>query len=199
MFKSSSTFRFVCHSFGSSIGLKMAEKLEAEGKEGKIVFIDGSPAMTRFSGRGVFDIDSYKLLENNILLTIAGNYLPPEALSKTKEILSALESYEEKVDKLFELFPENKQHYRKYFSTYIKHTIMRSYAFKISEAPQSKLRAKTLLCKATDNEMPEGSLPDDYGLSDFLETPPKIVTFGGTHVSILENPDLAKSIDEFLI
>lgn len=199
MFKTSRTFKIIGHSFGSSVAIKMAEKLEAKGMEGKILFIDGTPTMTRFVGRGLLDADSYQVLENNILLAVFGNYLPPERLSNIKAILSASDSYKEKVDKLFELFPGDKQHHRTYFATCISSLIKRTYAFKILKAPKTKIMAETVLCKAADGEVPEGALPDDYGLSDFLETSPKIVTFEGTHVTILKNPDLAKCINKFLI
>lgn len=199
VFKANSTFRFICHSFGSCIALRMAEKLEAQGKEGKIVFIDGSPATTRFMGRGLFDAESYLLVENNVLFAISANYLPPETLPKAKELLDLSKSYEEKVENLFGIWPEDKQRYRQYFPTYVKSVITRSYAFKMSEGTQKKINAQCLLCKAADSIAPEGVLSEDYGLSEFLEKPLQVAAFGGTHTTVLENPELAKCINEFLL
>lgn len=199
VFKTSRNFKIIGHSFGSSVAIKMAEKLEAKGMEGKIVFIDGTPTMTRFVGRGLLDADSYQALENNILLAVFGNYLPPETLPNIKAILNTSDSYKEKIDKLFQQFPKDKQHHRTYFASCIRSLIKRIHAFKMLETPKTKIMAKTVLCKAANGEIPEGVLSHDYGLSDFLETPPKIVTFNGTHVTILKNPDLAKCINEFFI
>lgn len=199
MFKANKTFKFICHSFGSSIVFRIAERLEAQGKEGKIVVIDGSPAMTRFLGRGIFDSDSYLTLENKALFAISAKYVPSENLSKVKELLGASNTYEEKVEKLFEMWPEDKQHLRQYFPTYIKSTITRMYAFTISRENQTKIKVPCLLCKATDTGIPEDALPEDYGLSEFFEKPLTVATFGGTHTTILENPELADCINKFLV
>lgn len=175
----------------------MAEKLEAQGKEGKIVFIDGSPDMSRFLGRGLLDGDSYHIIENNLLIAILGNYLPADSLKKIKDTLVATKNYQEKVAKLFEILPANRQHYRPYFSSYVKNTIKRTYAFKIDEKPQTKIKADCLLCKAKDNMLPDGYLTEDYGLSELLEKKLKIASFSGTHTTIIENLDLARAINEF--
>lgn len=62
----------------------MACKLEAQGKEGKIVFVDGSPDMTKYLGKGLLDGDSYQAIENNFLFAIAGNNAPTESIPKIK-------------------------------------------------------------------------------------------------------------------
>lgn len=154
--------------------------------------------MTEYLGRGLFDEDSYGALENKVLLAITSHYASGEALLKIKELLTTLDNYEEKVEKLFELLPENKQRYKPFFPTYVKTTIQRGYAFKTSKVPQSKIKAECLLCKAADAEIKKDLLSEDYNLSNYLENPLKIVELSGTHVTILENPDLAKHINDFL-
>lgn len=199
MFKANKTFKLICHSSGSSIALEIAEKLEAQGKEGKIVFIDGSPAMSRFLGRGIFDADSYLTVENKALFAISSKYVPSQTLPKVKELLGASKTYEEKVEKLFEIWPENKQHIRQYFPTYIKSTITRMNAFKISGEKQTKIKAQCFLCKAADTGIPADALPEDYGLAECLEKSPTVATFAGTHTTILENPEMADCVNKFFM
>lgn len=199
VFNSQNTFRIVCHSVGSVFALKIAEKLEAQGKEGKIVFVDGSPQSAAYMGRGLFDADSYETIENNLLFTIIGHYVQPDDIEKVKEILSTSQNYDEKVEKLFEILPVDKHRYRPHFPTYVRSAIMRSYALKLFQTPRKSVRAECMFCKAANSHIPANALPEDYGLSDFLQKPLKVVSFDGNHVTVLENPELAKCINEFLL
>lgn len=180
------------------MALKMAEKLEANGKTGKLIFIDGTPDMIDILTERLIDTNSYKMTETKVLIGLSRIYLNSEAVAKFKQSLSTTDSYKEKVEKLFKLLPEEKQRYQKLLFTYIKYLIMRCHAFKISKISETKIKADCLLCKAADNPEPQNFLPEDYGLSKCLEKPPKIASFTGTHVTLLENPDLAKCINEFL-
>lgn len=80
----------------------------------------------------------------------------------------------------------------------MKTSIMRTYAFKTCKPPPQKVKADCVLCRAADSDLPENSIKEDYGLSEFLEKPLKIVDFSGNHVTVLENPELAKFVEEFL-
>lgn len=153
--------------------------------------------MTSYLGRGLLDGDTYETLEDNFLLAICRNYLPAESTTKVKELFINLGSYEEKLEKLFEILPEDKQHYRQFFLTYMKNAIQRSHAFS-SALPQNKIKAQCLLCKARETGISENVLTKDYGLSEFLEKPLEIIELNGTHVTVLENPELAQRINEFL-
>lgn len=176
----------------------MAETLEIQGKSGKIVFIDGSPLMTRYLGGGILDGDSYETMENNVLLAISSNYVSSEVLQEIAKHLNPLNSFEEKIEKLFGILPKVVQRYRPFFPTYVKTTIQRSYAFKISKPSENKIKAECLLCKAADSGIGKDVLKEDYGLSEYLEKPLKIVQLNGTHVTLLENPELAVEINKFL-
>lgn len=55
----------------------MAEILEAWGTNGKIVFIDGSPMMSRYLGGDLFDGDSYETTENNGILYMSSRHIGP--------------------------------------------------------------------------------------------------------------------------
>lgn len=62
---------------------------------------------------------------------------------------------------------------------------------------ETKLKSKILLTKAKDTAIAE--IDEDFGLSKVFANPVAMETFSGDHVTVLDNDDLADSINNFFL
>lgn len=74
------SFTLVGYSYGSAITLELAALLEKHGRNGKVVIIDGAPAMLQQMVNQQITADTENQFQNNVIISILNVYLAGENL-----------------------------------------------------------------------------------------------------------------------
>lgn len=81
-----SGFTIIAYSYGTCIALEVASRLEAKGYVGKLVFIDGAPAMLKTMTKQRIQATNENDLQNAILQNITSFILDSESATYLKVI-----------------------------------------------------------------------------------------------------------------
>ncbi|GLV38468.1 Fatty acid synthase 3 [Carabus blaptoides fortunei] len=198
-FKDSSTFIIIGYSYGTIICLELVARLEARGKVGQVIFIDGAPNMLKaMASQHITSSDDLEL-QNICLSAIISLVFETEVINYIKPLFENLPTMDEKINciieegsKLVKYKVHTDEHYKHFcLSIYARLQALLSY-----EVQFPKLKSTIKLIKpkqpsvATDEE--------DFGLSKYTESPVETVYVEGDHILILENQECAEAINQIL-
>lgn len=174
----------------------MVEALEASGKKGSIVMIDGSPLFISKLLNQVVPDKSEGLssrIEDLVLSTSVRVLAPDEFKTFSKRILEHA-TWESKLALAIDVIKTKSIYSVEYGSKMLAALIGRIKMGLEADKMTSKIRqSKLSLVKAT--ELSVKSLKEDYGLGQFSSTKIDISSVEGNHSSILRNPDLIKLLN----
>ncbi|XP_076267679.1 fatty acid synthase-like [Rhynchophorus ferrugineus] len=184
-------FKFICYSFGGTIALETARKLEQKGYSGVVICIDTSPNYLKGLAN-ILPLQSEDYLEISLLLTL----LKPFTNQDLKEIEVKLKNgktLDERLD-IAEKCVTNKLEISNTKS--MTKGIYKRLKAMLAWQPDFKLKSKLMLFKPEFKAIAIND--DDYGLGEYTEQPVTVKTFNGNHVSMLEDSELAQEINDAL-
>ncbi|XP_017769936.1 PREDICTED: fatty acid synthase-like [Nicrophorus vespilloides] len=185
-------FKFVAHSFGSMVALKLAHRLEALGQVGKIVLIDGSPELMDHFFK-LLCATSDNQLETAVILSLMPMFTTQETIAKLSESILAAKDYQARQELAASAIPKDSP-------------ITKEVAFKMGQLIlnivksilnyknfQDKLKSEVVLFKPTVAII--NDIAEDYNLNALCENTVRIVTFDGDHRTILSNSSMHKELN----
>lgn len=195
VFKSNELFYIVSHSYGSLLTIELARLLERSGKTGKIIILDGGPAILRHMfNRHILDGNIYDI----VLLQLALNIFPSElAKNELKQELDQCKSDDEKIQK----FIEKSKHTIKTMDEKRIQRIIEGIANRIKSVENMeyfkllpKIESTILLLRPLIGRIQ--GIAEDYELSMCTNGSITIDYIDGDHDTILNNPTLVSLINE---
>lgn len=183
------------YSFGTLLTLEIAGTLEAYGKSGKIVMIDGSPLFfkrfTEFLGHANLPNEH---IENEILTGLLRMDFPDDYENILKNVIVG-DEWSAKLDSLMTFYDTKSGLHRKYTKEWIQALAKRSIMTKaVNEASFPHLKSsKISLVVPNDKLLPD--LIENYNLNLYCSENVETLVLNGNHVSILHNDELPKFIN----
>lgn len=196
-------FYIVGYSFGSLVALRLAQLFERTGGIGRVVLVDGAPVYLKRLEAAITKSTSRDENRENVLVTLAFyNLCSGGDTEKFATKLADCDSWSKKMDLLHDCLPDA-----------IKTAYSTPYLHKIIAAMSNRLKAVSKLSDTgTDDTVVKLQSPitlirptqasftdiaDDYELSNLATRPIDVRYVQGNHLSMLDNPEVAKIIDEF--
>nr|QNL15122.1 fatty acid synthase 2 [Meteorus pulchricornis] len=182
------------YSFGSLIAIELARQLEAEGRLGKLILIDGAPELLKAIKHQQLMASTDDELETNVLMGIMDIIAP----SSNQELLIGLQrckSWKEKLDDFIthvptESLPISVEH-QKSICTAVYNRLKATENYDVSSLPP--LRSSIILLKPSVPAVKNTS--DDYGLSAITREKVEVWTVTGNHVTILDDEKIVVAIN----
>lgn len=195
MFSGKEDFILIGYSFGSMLGLKIANLLESKGKNGEIFIVDGSPKFIHEISNLLMPKDfTDEHIQGLIILGCVKLLFPEKAQEISKQIF-ACSTLDERFNTFLEIAKTRSEYSVEYGRRMITGLFNRFKiclnADKISFPTLNKL--PVTFVKAT--ESPLNGLEEDYGLNKFISGDIKITTINGDHVSILSTPEIIQLLN----
>lgn len=184
----------IAHSYGSYVALKLAEKLEAEGKYGVITFLDGAPSLIR-----ALASDHYKnsndeaSIQNsviNYIFSIAFGTVDDNFVTK----VSSLETWNEKVDLILEFTNMQKQYGKEYLRSIVNALVNRVKIIMTTDVKVSSLKS-TLATLVRPTIASVKNISENYDLDVNFKEKVDVLYLEGNHFSLLENPLLLETLN----
>ncbi|XP_067015128.2 fatty acid synthase isoform X2 [Anabrus simplex] len=188
-------FMLVGHSFGGLLALEMAAVLEAEGQKGRVVLLDSTPNLiVQLCGGSEEGLDRMQIWLVFHLLSLLG-VQETQKLNRVRRELNKM-YWAERTEQLLEHAPPDTHHSRAYLKAFADATdaLIKCTMPYRWEHP-TKLASPVLLLRPTVPSLP--GLVDNL-LNDCCQQKVEISTVEGNHASIIENPETARIINEFL-
>ncbi|XP_031329996.1 fatty acid synthase-like [Photinus pyralis] len=191
-------FNLVAYSYGCVVALELASILEVRGLIGKVVLIDGAPEMLKKLIKVQYpsEHEPEASLETAVLFNLITSYVPMEATIGHRETVRQLQTLEERVEYLLEAIPEGIPHSKEYQRRVAIAICEKTKSVYNYEAKFPKLKSEVTLINP--NESPFVNYDEDYGLQKLCEKPVQVHTVEGTHMTIVENPELADYINKII-
>lgn len=197
LFTRTKNFVLIGHSFGSVLALKIAKKLEENGKNGQLFELDGSPQYIhrlshKFSLEG--NEEQFKSGVAMITFDIIKNHIDE---SIVKEAYESNKNWE---DKLRDLMEKSNGKFS-FDIEFIQTNIINAVANRLKICQNFK-EDLFLQLESTKIFLTRASKPaitgihKDYGLAKLSNIPLKINLLEGDHVTLLNNLELTKYINE---
>lgn len=191
------SFNLIGYSFGSIIALKLAEEMENRGKKGRLLLIDGSPLFVKSIYYVVGDdVISEEFIEN-LAITYIISTLYPEGNEKMHRSVLLYSNWDDKITELIKL-GEFTQTYSENFNrkcmTAIKNRCKMVTKMNLNDF---KTLQTTSISLFLSSQSQHHKIAEDYGLSKYSLQKISIRSIEGDHNTILDNPELAKLINEF--
>lgn len=204
-------FYLVAHSYGTVIAIKLAALLEKTGKIGHLMLIDGSPIFVKQMIEGVARAtqhdhgDDQLSPEDTRIMMIFDHGGSGERDTFTAK-LAECTSYDSKVELLVDfLSHEIKSAYSVEYLKKVCISIMNRLKMGMNMNVESdafaglmdaKLKSEIILIRPKIASF--AGIAEDYGLQGYSEQPITIHHIDGTHMSVLENSELADIINEVI-
>lgn len=190
VFKTSRRFILISHSFGASVALELARRLEADGLTGRLLLIDGHPVMVKqmgvnaFEGRDITYTTTIDVIMENFLSLI----LPDMDLANIIETLSKHKSIETKIA-AFEGFPPIRKFKGSWMREFISGLVNRlSMILNASDEAFERIRSPVTLVRP--NECSSEKESDKSELVKRTKGPVNVTYVDGSHITMLENGNL---------
>ncbi|XP_057319878.1 fatty acid synthase-like [Microplitis mediator] len=188
-------FVIIGYSFGALVAIELVRKLEAQGLNGKLILIDGSPDFTKAFKDQMFPSSNDEELQYNILVGIAEMIVP--ALSEEfSTSLQKCSSWKSKLDTVLNQLPiEALPVSRDHLSSTLTAVLNRFIALQNYDNKKlPPLRSSIVLLKPS---MPAFKFDDeDYGLSSITDDKVQVHTIEGNHVTILSDTKIASILND---
>lgn len=171
----------------------MVEVLEANGKQGSIVMIDGSPMFIGKLLNQIVPDKSEGLFSriDDLVLSISVRLLAPDDFKAFSKRISDETTWESKLALAVDVVKTKSIYSVEYGSRMLTALTARVKMGLYSDKLTPKItRSKLSLVKATESSVK--NLSEDYGLGQFSSTEIDTFSIEGNHSSILRNPDLIR-------
>jgi fatty acid synthase, animal type len=197
-FSDSSEFVLITQSFGSSIGLKLADMLEGNGKVGHVIAIDGSPS---WSFQFAKQIQNENVLERKHLEDWTLKFFIKIAvLGETSAVMKQVfeqNTWDSKVKMFYEFIKTRFSVSFDYFKTFIMDAILFRFemvmTFDKIDFPTLQHTTITLL-RASENIVNDFS--EDFNLAKQSLQPFTNKVLEGNHTTIIRNPEVPQIIND---
>lgn len=200
-FAAQEQFYIVGHSFGAIVALQLAQLLEQNGQNGRILLIDGSPIYLKRMSEAMVKTTSKKgCIEDVLIMLVFFNMCGGERTYKFTMELSKCDSWPRKMDLLYRHMPESIKN--DYSSEYL-YDLVRAMTnrleavieMNVNAEPKCKLMSPITLVRP---KLPSFTdIADDYGLSKYTNQPVDIRYIKGNHLTMLDGDEIAEIIDRF--
>lgn len=188
----------VGYSFGTSIAIECARILEAFGKKGLVMCIDGSPIFLKKMIQKF--IKSEEATDEKIQLEIISQTMqtvfPEESLDNIRRKMEQIETWDKKLEKMVEFIKVAQLEIETdYFTTLCSGIYNRTIAAHHSQTDNIvKIKSPIVLVRPTDALISD--IDEDYEMPRFTEGLVTLKFIDGDHQSILANPKLIDIINE---
>ncbi|XP_055593803.1 fatty acid synthase-like [Uranotaenia lowii] len=196
VFSQSTEYLIAGYSFGALPAVEIAKRLQAKGKTGKILLIDGAPKFLKVlaisSVGGVATDSQIQKMLMSAMISIA---LPNLAMDKIRSIFEPT-SYQAQVEKFIEIsknLTEYSPDYTRKMATALFKRIKMSSTYKYDEG--RFLNSSIVLVRPTEVSCTD--IEHDYGLSANTSGEVTVQTIEGSHMTMLENPALVDIVNKF--
>lgn len=199
LFASSSSFILISQSFGSSVCLKFASILEVNGKVGHVVSIDGSPAWSlqlvkQLQNENVIDRGNIEEWTLKFFIKIA---LMGEAKAVMKQVFTR-DTWDSRIEALYEFVKTRYSFSFEYMKTYILNAIINRVGMIIEfENVNFPVLQHTKITLLRASEVTVRNLNNDFDLEKQTLQPLTNKVLEGSHITIIENPELPKIVNKF--
>jgi fatty acid synthase, animal type len=194
LFGNEKKFVIVGYSFGALLALKCAEHLEAQGKKGKVVFIDGSPKFLKtLASEQVGELNE-QTIQNLVLMNVIAMIFPDDNGDKMKMIMS-FKLWLERLRKLLDVVQE-KIVYSDEYGFSMMNALVNRIKMVLAMNPDQfkKISSPITLIRPTDQSIM--SIEEDYGLNKYSPKEVNVQYLEGNHTTILDNPKLVTLLNE---
>ncbi|XP_055905959.1 fatty acid synthase-like [Eupeodes corollae] len=198
LIKPNESFQLVGYSYGAIIASKVAYLLEQLGHQGKVVVIDGSPSVLSKLFHNYAETIGKENVDAMIFSNIVQLIVPEENAEKTAKIFASIHEFEGRLNAFQEYVRRQKVFSEQYLIAVTTAVIQRTRLINdIDLTTFKRFNAPICLIRASIPIM--SSAPKDYELQMLTSNEVTIQVVEGNHSSILENPELTKTINEFLL
>lgn len=171
--------------------MKMAKKLESQGKVGQVIIIDGAPKFLKILA--VEHLPEHwndDTVKNYVLTNVIMYCIPEDNGTIIKEILS-IPNFEARIKKLAERQTMYTEEYGyKMCSALVNRMILTA---NVDLSKFEKLQTPITLIRPSEVSVIE--IEEDYELGKYSSHPVKIQYVDGNHATVLENPKLPAVIN----
>lgn len=199
LFSDVDKFVIIGHSFGAVLALKLAYILENNGKCGHIIQLDGSP---QFSNRFAIKMSPERNddgVREAIAMILFDFFMPHVDQEVVKRSFVSHEKWEDKVDAMLlesqDTIPFSYEFIKRNIFTAVANRFLQ--CIHIKEDSFSTLqRTQISLIKASKAAV--NGIHKDYGLTRYCKNQVRINVLDGDHVTVVNNLELPKLINELL-
>ncbi|KAF5280721.1 hypothetical protein FQA39_LY18004 [Lamprigera yunnana] len=192
------SFIVVAYSFGCLIGMELVALLEAGGRLGKLILIDGSHDMFKaLLLQQIPMADSTPVLETTILCNLMDLYLPSETVFKHKDKIFECSNLDERVEYTIEHMVKDVPHSLDYLRKACYKFCSRVGCLFTYHSDYPKIKSPVVLFKPTQTTIE--NFDEYYDLQKFCEQDIKINFVEGSHVTVLKNVNLAEAINDIIL
>lgn len=203
-FKDQEKYVLVAHSFGTLIALKLAALLEERGKTGHLILLDGSPMYLKRLAQGIVrTARCNEEVEDELITIMFDHFGSTDLRDQFMAKLATCDRWPAKVQIVMDfLSDEFRTTYSvEYLSNIIVAVLNRLKVVvslhmgndELAAVAEVKLKSTITLVRPTQASFSD--LVEDYGLQQYTEQPIIVHYIEGHHLSILENAELANTIN----
>jgi pimeloyl-ACP methyl ester carboxylesterase len=189
-------FFLVAHSFGSLLTLELAKTLEAGGRIGNVVMIDGSPLFFKRFTESLGSVDApdeaiqHEILKTLIRIDFPGNY--PEVMATLTG-----QSWEQELENFLKIYVKERNLNRKYSKDSIVGLFNRMKMSRVSSEASFPFLQATKISLVVPSEKLVNDITENYDLNRYSSQSVEVLTVNGNHLSILQSADLSNFINSF--
>lgn len=196
MFKLKKSFYIVAYSFGSIVALEIARRLEKCNKQGQIIFVDSSPNFVKKLISNF--IQTKEPCDEKLQIQLASTFIyeiiPKEDMQHLREQMSRYKSWSDKLNYVAETAKRVNYVFTQTIRLKCAGLYKRLKAVQETSLQQNlKIKSPITLVRSHMNLTDIG---EDYELSHCTEGKIVVKFIDGNHQTILQNPILAKIINE---
>lgn len=192
-FNSFQSYHFIVHSFGSYIALKLAEKLEANGKTGEITFIDAAPALLKSYSLTRYKNSSDEQIQNNIIENLT---LVVWGRSIDVKPITTLLTWEEKINQILAHVTDQQIYGKEYLRLILNALFNRTKIVLNTDTKISSLtKSQATLIRPSIPFSPE-DIDEKYELQLNFKENVELMYLEGNHFTVLDNPLLLKILSK---
>ncbi|EFA05248.1 Fatty acid synthase-like Protein [Tribolium castaneum] len=195
--KTEKKFFFIGYSFGVTVALELALRLEAASYTGTVVAIDGSPHYTRRLLEHYLPGETAAEFESMILVNILAIFLPLDLIVKNKEKLMSCPDFDARIETVRSFVPSDLPNLQK-MDKQVAFTLRERFrAILDYKSNGNKLKSTTIkLYKAEHPPVALENMDEDYKLAEFSESKVEAMTICGNHISMLEQKELVNDVSQ---
>lgn len=189
-------FYLVGYSFGSYVTLELARTLEELGMKGSVLLIDGSPTFLKKLAFGQMTSNyTDESMQIFLIASIIRLIFPDEQSDDLYQRISAIPTWELKIEKLVELSKEQNL----YSEDYVRKMTYGLYnrvkiTMEVNTEDVKPIKSPITLVRPTEVSVVD--IDEDYELYKWTEGGVNLKFIEGNHITILDNPKLVQIINE---
>lgn len=196
LFKDIDEFYIVAYSFGGSVGIDMAKKLEEKKKFGKLILLDASPAFLKYLGEEQISMSNNLPLDLVYLIGTVELLFPNHSAMINEKVMQ-LTTFQSRVDMIAEETKELMKYSPEYFKrllTVVYERIEMSIKYDLTRIPI--ISSPIYLVRPDQHSFVD--IDENYELSDKTTGNFELKYIEGTHITMLENAKLNEILNHYL-